>query len=52
VVCFSRACPFLMAWSTVFFLLTISSFRDYGEREREEVNLQNTGETLLTRSES
>lgn len=33
VVCFRRACPFLMAWSTFFFLFTISSFRAWTERQ-------------------
>lgn len=32
VVCFRRACPFLMAWSTFFFLFTISSFKAWRER--------------------
>lgn len=33
VVCFRRACPFLMAWSTFFFLFTISSFKAWRERQ-------------------
>lgn len=33
VVCLRRACPFLMAWSTFFFLFTISSFRAWTERQ-------------------
>lgn len=40
VVCFRRACPFLMAWSTFFFLFTISSFKAWRERQIGVTRLQ------------
>lgn len=40
VVCFRRACPFLMAWSTFFFLFTISSFRAWTGSQTGVIPLQ------------